>query len=83
MNCPDGAIDFDSLMRLISDGKHGIDLADFSLRLHRVVKELPLPIPLINFDEQENWDWDDVHNLIARGFLTADEVDNMIHQGLR
>lgn len=63
----DSVNDFDSLMHAIATGEHDIDLADFEQRLN-------LP---------EAWDWETVLAQIEDGELTAQEVDNAIHRGLR
>lgn len=64
--CPDGAVDFDSLVKMIASGEHDIDLSDFAARL-----DLP-----------EGWDWGEVRDNIASGNWTADFIDSAIHAGL-
>ena len=67
-NCyVDGVNDFDSLMHAIANGEHDIDLTDFERRL-----DLP-----------DSWDWETVLFLIEDGKLTAEQVDDAIHRGLR
>lgn len=72
VSCPQGPEDFDELMRAIADGEHDLHLLDFAQRI-----EQRFAIPVNEFD------WDQVSLLIERDRLTADEVDRMIHAGLR
>lgn len=63
----DGVSDFDALRDAMGAGAHDIDLDDFQARAGL----------------DEGWDWDDVEALIEHGKLTAEEIDDLIHAGLR
>ena len=63
--CPQGAEDIHHLELLILDGKHDLDAEALARRLN-------LP---------EDWDFDDLFELIAQGALTGTQLDRMIHRG--
>ena len=66
-NCPLGAKDFDSLLQMIADGEHDINVP-------AVAKKLSL---------EGDFSWDEISFLIQNNEITADEVDKIIHRTLR
>ncbi len=66
-SCPFGARDFHELDFLVWEGKHPVDREDLARRL-----SLP-----------EDWDFDDLFEMIAEGHCDAEEIDRAIHAGLQ
>jgi hypothetical protein len=65
--CPLGGVrDFESLLQAIRDRQHPIDGWDFERRLKLGVL----------------WDWEDIRLRIGAGLLTAERLDEVVHQGL-
>jgi hypothetical protein len=65
--CPLGGVrDFESLLQAIRKGQHPIDGWDLERRLTLGVL----------------WDWDDIRLRIRAGLLTAERLDEALHQGL-
>lgn len=66
-NCPNGAEDIHHLEALIMDHGHPLNREDLA-------EKLGLP---------EDWDFEDVFDLISNRGITAQEVDRLIHQGIQ
>jgi len=66
-DCPQGAVDIHHLEALVLDQVHGLNREDLQKRL-----DLP-----------EDWDFEDLFELICDRELTAQEIDRLIHQGIQ
>lgn len=66
-NCPQGAQDIHHLEALILNGRHPIDR-------QQVAGKLQLG---------EEWDFDDIFQLILAGEYTGEEIDRLIHRGIQ
>lgn len=65
--CPvSGVAEFDSLVGAIRNRRHGINIRDFERRLRLGVL----------------WEWSDIEFRISEGLLTAERLDQAIHEGL-
>jgi hypothetical protein len=62
----DGVTEFGGLVGAIRDGRHAIDYRDFERRLKLGVL----------------WEWEDIAWRISEGLLTAEALDEAIHQGM-
>ena len=65
--CPQGAQDIHHLEAMVLDGLHPLNRWDLAERLHLA----------------GDWDFDDLFYLIVRGEKTAQEIDELIHQGIQ
>jgi hypothetical protein len=66
-DCSFGAQDLHHLEALILDNRHPINREDLAARLRL----------------RENWDFDDLFELLLQGDHTAAEIDRIIHQGIQ
>ena len=66
-DCPQHARDIHHLEAMVMDGLHPLNRWDLTERLHL----------------QDNWDFDDLFDLIVRGEKSAQDIDEMIHQGIQ
>jgi hypothetical protein len=80
-DCPNGATDLDSLCQLIAAGNHDLSPL-FAGDLARFLEENPRPFAGVSTFDPADWDWDDIRSLVAAGFVTDEELDDMIHREL-
>jgi len=66
-NCPNGAKDIHHLEALVMDHEHPLNREDLAGKLGMA----------------EDWDFEDLFELISARKLTAQEVDRLIHQGIQ
>jgi hypothetical protein len=66
-SCPNGAQDIHHLEALVMDHEHPLNREDLAEKLKLA----------------EDWDFDDLFELIAARQLTAQEIDGLIHQGIQ
>jgi len=66
-DCPNQARDIHHLEAMVLDGLHPLNREDLAERLQL----------------QANWDFDDLFDLILQGEKSAQEIDQMIHQGIQ
>lgn len=65
--CPQGARDIHHLEALVMDHQHPLNHQDLGNKLRL----------------GSNWDFEELFRLIARGKYTAQEIDQLIHQGIQ
>jgi len=66
-DCPLGALDIHHLEAQVLDQEHPIDRDDVAYRLKL----------------QPNWDFDDLFDLLTQEITTANEIDRLIHEGVK